>query len=80
MLQKQMFACNIKSSVSLNNISFNYRLSTTHNNIKKRRIHTKLSGWHNQFLRLFNGSFPFLMHEFGAMLLEQFLRKPPFLL
>jgi len=33
-LQKQVLTCNIKSSVLLNNISFSYPPSTTHDNIK----------------------------------------------
>jgi hypothetical protein len=33
-LQKQVLACDIKSSVLLNNISFNYLTSTAHDNIK----------------------------------------------
>ncbi len=33
-LQKQMFICNIKSSVLLNNIFFSYPPSTTHDKLK----------------------------------------------
>jgi len=42
-LQKQVLTYNIKSSVLLNNITFNYPTSTTHDKLKNHWTHDFIS-------------------------------------